>query len=497
MSEQHTIKQLTANTLKWNMIDRVSSQILYAVTGIVLARLLTPEDFGLVGAMMFFQAFATLFVDSGFSYALLQRKTPTETDYSTVLWFNLSIATIIYVVLWAAAPLIAQLFQNDTRLIPMSRVMFLVFIINASSIVQTNRLMKQMNVRMIAIANSIGLIIGGIVGITLALKDYGAWAIVWQTIVLSATKSVLLWLTSHWLPLLQFSFKSLRSIFKVGSAVMTSSFLNVLSQNIYSFFIGNQVGMSSLGYYTQADKWSKMGVASISQVLTSSFLPVLSQFQDDKERFARATAKMNLFTAYFLFPVMLFLIFAAKPIFHLLFEERWDASIPLFQLLIVRGIFVVLASLYNNYILALGKSKLIVTMEIVRDAAIILALLLTLPYIALSTTDNITYGIQIMLWGQVIASALTFIVMVVKMSHVTGREASDYIVDLFPSLFFGAAAFGVATVFSSVMVHPVMQLITQLVIGCAFYAIINSKLKHRWNIQKEVFEYIRYRNFSS
>ena len=136
------LKLRTARTIKWNVIDRVSSQLLYAVTGIVLARVLTQEDFGLVGAILVFQAFALLFVDSGFSYALIQRKNPTHLDYSTVLWFNVGVAVLLYVILWFSAPLIAYCFQNDMRLVPLSRVMFLSFIINAASIVQTNRLMK-------------------------------------------------------------------------------------------------------------------------------------------------------------------------------------------------------------------------------------------------------------------------------------------------------------------------------------------------------------------
>ena len=220
-------------------------------------------------------------VDSGFSYALIQRKRPTRLDYSTVLWFNMAVATALYAILFLAAPLIADCFKGDQRLVPLSRVMFLSFILNASAIVQTNRLMKCMDVRMVAASNSIGLLAGAVVGIWLAFAGYGAWAIVWQTLTLNGVKSLVLWLTSRWRPLWRFSWASLRSFFKVGSGMMASSFLNVLFQNIYSFFIGNRAGLAPLGYYTQADKWSKMGITSISQVLTSSFLPALAEVQDD------------------------------------------------------------------------------------------------------------------------------------------------------------------------------------------------------------------------
>ena len=182
------------------MIDRVATQILYAVTGVVLARVLSEEDFGLIGALLVFQAFASLLVDSGFAYALIQRKRPTKLDHSTVLWFNLGAATLLYLILFVCAPLIADCFQGDQRLIPLSRVMFLSLILNASAIVQTNRLMKAMDVRMVAVSNSLGLILGGVVGIVLAITGYGAWAIVWQTIVLAAGKSLVLWTSTRWRP---------------------------------------------------------------------------------------------------------------------------------------------------------------------------------------------------------------------------------------------------------------------------------------------------------
>lgn len=359
------------------MIDRVATQILYAVTGVVLARVLSEEDFGLIGALLVFQAFASLLVDSGFAYALIQRKRPTKLDYSTVLWFNLGAATLLYLILFVCAPLIADCFQGDQRLIPLSRVMFLSLILNASAIVQTNRLMKAMDVRMVAVSNSLGLILGGVVGIVLAITGYGAWAIVWQTIVLAAGKSLVLWTSTRWRPLMRFSWSALRSYFGIGSKMMLTSFLNTVFLNIYSFFIGHSVGLASLGYYTQGDKWSKMGITSISQVLTSSFLPALSAVQDSPERFRAMVSKMNRFTSYLLFPAMLGLMAMAKPIFHTLFGDKWDPSIILFQLLLLRGIFTVLNSLYNNYLLALGHGGAIVKLEIVRDVAAVIALAVT------------------------------------------------------------------------------------------------------------------------
>lgn len=483
------LKSLTAGSIKWNIIDKVSSQLLYAVTGIVLARLLSQEDFGLVGAVAVFQAFASLFVDSGFSYALIQRKHPTRLDYSTVLWFNLIMSGALYVVLFFGAPLIADCFQGDQRIIPISRAMFVSFILNASAIVQTNRLMKQMKVKMVAVSNSAGLFAGAIVGIYLAVAGYGAWAIVWQTLTLNFTKSLVLWLTSGWTPLWRFSMQSLRSFFSVGSGMMFSSFLNVLFQNIYSFFIGNRAGLRQLGYYTQGDKWSKMGISSISQVLTSSFLPALSQVQDDPERFARVTSKMNRFTSYLLFPAMGFLTIMAEPIFHFLFGTKWDPSIILFQLLLLRGVFTVLTSLYNNYVIALARTRLVVAMETLRDGAALLFLLCALPFVADTRPGDPVWGIRLLLWGQIAASFIAWLVMVIKTAPVCGRRVVDFLRDSAPYLAETVAIMALLWLESLFVVDVLLLLIVQALTALGAYTAINTVFGSV--IQREVLCFLR------
>ncbi len=483
------IKLKTARSLKWNVFDRIASQVLYAVTGIVLARMLSQDEFGLVGAVLVFQAFASLLVDSGFSAALIQRKSPSRLDYSTVLWFNIAMAVALYLILWLASPWIADLFGSDPRLVPLSRVMFLSLIINGAGIVQTNRFMKQMNVRPIAIANAISLIIGGVVGIMLALSGFGAWAIVWQTITLSGVKTLLLWIMSRWLPLMSFSFASLRSFFSVGIGMMLTSFLNTLFLNIYSFFIGNRVGLVALGYYTQSDKWSKMFTASLSQVLTSSFLPVLSGVQDDKPRFVNMALKMNRMTAYVTFPAMIGLTIAATPIFHLLFGVKWDASIILFQLLLIRGLFVVMTGLYTNYLLALGHSKIIFWLEVVRDGVALIALALTFPTLTDATADNLVLGIQIMLIGQLIAAIIAWLVTLRAVSLRAGVHTLPLLAGCAPylaqCLVIGAIMYLAGTAITS----PLLTLIVQGTIGIGLYLAINAILRSR--IQADAIAYLR------
>lgn len=455
----------------------------------MLANLLSEEDFGLVGAVLIFQAFASLAVDSGFSYALLQRKRPSRLDYSTVLWFNLITSAAFYIILYVCAPLIARCFQNDPRIIPLTRVMCLGIILNASAIIQTNRLMKSMNVRMVTVSNSIGLIAGGTVGIAFALVGYGPWAIVWQSLTTAAVKSAVLWTTSRWRPLMRFSFAALRSYIGLGSRMMLTSFLNTVFQYIYSFFIGNRVGLKPLGYYTQSDKWSKMGITSISQTITSSFIPALSAVQDDSERFAAMVSKMNRFTSYIIFPAILGLMLMARPIFHALFGTKWDPSIILFQLLLLRGIFFILCTLYNNYILVLGKGGTIVKLEILRDTAAVIAIAVTLPFLRLTAPGNPVYGLEIMLWGQVAAGAITWIASLVATVRISKVPFMRFLTDMLPYFAQTAIIIPFMSLAAAPIDNPWLKILVQAITGLSLY--IGGNYFFKSKIQHEVFMYFR------
>lgn len=405
-----SLKLKTARTLKWNTVDKLASQVLYGVVGVVLANVLSQEDFGLVGALLVFQAFAIIFADSGFGAALLRDKNPTEEDYSTVFWFNLSVSVAIYLVLLACGPLIARIFQDDVRLIPLSRVMFLTFVLNALAIVQTNRLMKRMDVRMLAISNVVAQIAGGGLGIGLALGGYGAWALVWQSVTIAGIKTAILWATGRWLPVCWIKIESLRKIWRIGLSVFSSSMLNTVFLNVYSFVIGSAYSMRSLGVYSQADKWSKMGSASLSQVLTASFVPLLSKFQDNGDDFKRYVRKINRFTAFAVFPALLGLAAIGSPLFHTLFGQKWDDAILLFQLLCVRGVFVVLISLYGNYMLSKGYGKRLFIIEVVKDSTIALAIIATIW----------TWSVELLVVGQLVASIVTWLVVMVMAGRSIG-----------------------------------------------------------------------------
>lgn len=415
------LKRKTARTLKWNTVDRVATQVLYGVSGIFLANLLSKEDFGLVGVLAIFQAFAILFVDSGFGSALLQKKSPDDDDYSTVFWFNLAVSVAVYAVLFFSAPWIAKFF-GSAQLTALSRVMFLTFVLTGLGIVQTNRLMKRMDVKRIAVADLVALTLSAALGIWLALEGFGPWAIVWQSVALAAVRSGWLWCTCRWAPRFVFSRSSLRDIYRIGLSVFTSQFFNTLFLNLYQFVIGKWYSLAQLGSYTQADKWSKMGSASLSQIMTASFVPLLAGAQDDPDTFHRYMRRVDRFAALLTVPGMTILAACGTSIFHTLFGTKWDVAIPLFQVLCIRGIGVVFISLYSNFMMSLGYGRRIVKVEIIKDAATAAALLATV----------FTMSLDALVWGQLAATAATWIATAIMTARATGYSLRSFASDLMP-----------------------------------------------------------------
>lgn len=459
-NNEPSLKLKTARTLKWNTIDRLSSQVIYALVGIVLANEVSPEDFGLVGILLVFQAFATILTDGGFGMALLQKSKVTQADYSTVFWFNLLFSMAIYCGLWFSAPLIAETFHNETRLINLSRALFISFVLNGLSIVQNTRLVKNMDIKMGTIANVSGLIIGGIAGIALALCGYGAWALVWQGVSSAAIKTSILWLSSRWRPSLEFSLSSLKRILPVGSSVLLNQVLNTVCLKIYVYITGIFFSMRATGVYTQADKWSTMGSAAMSQILTSTFVPLLSRFNNDPDTHRRYMQRINRFTGLLTFPTLIGFAVIGEPLFHTLFRQKWDAAIVLFQILSVRGIFVVLTQLYYNYAVSLARSRAMIAIEITKDALLIIAIPATVFFGSL----------EILVWGQMAASFLTFIVSLIISSRATGYHIRLMARDLTPFLLFSLVAAGGAYTAGAAISLPPAKLIVELLAGAIIYA---------------------------
>lgn len=476
------LKLRTARTLKWSSLDKIGSQVCYAVTGVVLANVLSVRDFGVVGAAGIFQGFTLLFADAGFGAALLQKKTVSATDYSTVFWLNLLLSTALFMAVFVCAPWLGTLFKSD-ELVPVVRVIMLAPVLTALGIVQTNKLTKEMNVRPVAVANLVSLSVGGAVGLVIAFAGGGAWALVWQTVVGAGVRTLWLWVAARWRPNWVFSRTSLRSLMGVGMGVLGSQLCNTVFQAAYPFIIGTVYSLTSLGYYNQASKWTKMGTASLSQIMTTAFVPLLAGVQDDVATCRRYIGRINRLAAFLLFPVMGGLIALAQPLFHVLFGVKWDAAVPMFQILAGQGIFVVLFSLYNNYLLALGHARLLVVAEVMKDVFLLGA-------IALTITSGRVVDI---VWGQLGASVATYVVMLALTSRATHYSARRMLLDLMPYAALSVAAMGVAWMAGLVLPNAWLWLLAGAAVGGAVYWVVLRAAGSRILLEAESYALGRFR----
>lgn len=467
------MKEKTVNALVWNTFDKTFSQVAYAIVGIILANTLFPEDFGLIGIIAVFSAFTTIFIDSGFTVILVQRKNISDKDRDTIFFFNLATAISLYLLLFLLAPLIASWF-GDERLISLSRAMFLTVIIQAFGLVQSSILIRNMQMKAFAISNIVPLLVSGTIAVVLALSGFGPWALVAQALALSATRSLLLWIQNRWRPRVEFSKASFLSLYSAGKNMFLTSFTGTLFQNLYPLIIGIWYNMKELGYYIQADRWSKMGYTALGQALGQSLFPALSSIQDDPERMRRVFGKTNRTAAYLSFPFFLGLIVVATPLFHVLFGTKWDASIPLFQLLLVKGIFFVFTMLMTNYLIAQGKTKTVFHFELVKNGVILLAILLT-----------VRVSIPALVVGQAIAGAVHYIIALVITSRATGYTIARQLRDTSPYAVIGGSVCALLMLVPMITENPYWQLVLQITAGFLIYTGINKLL--RSTIQQDIF----------
>lgn len=473
------LKDKTVNAVAWNSIERVISLLINAFVGIILANILLPEDFGAVGIIIALSSFMNIFTESGFNTALIQKKNTSERDYNTVFTFNLFVSLSLYFILFFCAPLISQ-FYNEPRITALSRVIFLGVIFQAFGLVQSSMLIREMRMKEFNLANIVSNISTGIVSIVLVLAGFGVWALVFQQLTPTIVRTSVYYIKTRWKPRIGFNKTAFKEMFSVGSNIFLTSFVSTLFQNIYSLVIGKVYNMNQLGYYNQADKWSKMGYTSISQVMAQPALPVLSSIQNDRERMQRVFSKLNKTTAYIVFAVFGGLIVMAEPIFHLFFGTKWDLSIPLFQLLLAKGIFFVFVILMNNYITSTGRTRAIFFLELIKDTAIVIAIVFT-----------IGIDLKAIVIGQLIATVVHFIVTLFYTQRITGYSVTQQLKDHSPYLLISSVISALLIFIGQFISNEILLLAIQLIVFVTLYLSINKLLNSK--IQKDIIDTIKQR----
>ena len=363
----------------WGGLEKLSLQIFGFVQGVILARLLSPSDYGLIAMVFIFVLISYNFIDAGFGTALIQKKERTETDYSTVFVLNLSLSFCISVLLFLSAPLIAD-FYDEVALVEIVRTYSFIIFFSSFVAIQDVRLSIFLEFRKKSLINIITTVVSGVLSIILAFCGYGVWSLIYPQFVMLMTKAMLCWHFQHWIPRLSFSLDSFYKLFGFGSKIFVSSILSSISGNIYSLVIGKIFSASSLGFYSRADGYAALPVKTITGVIDSVTYPVFSKFQDDNILLINSFRRMLRLSAYVVFPIMIGLAVLAKPFVVILVTEKWLPCVVYLQVLCFARMWLHVQNLNFNVLKAKGHSNLFLKLEVVRQVAIILFLVATASF---------------------------------------------------------------------------------------------------------------------
>ena len=346
----------TTKGVAWAAIDKIGVVLLQFFINLVLARLLTPNDFGCVGMILIFVAVSQTIIDGGFGAALIQKVNTTPTDYSTIFYWNIIFSTLIYIGIFIAAPWVADFFRI-APLCDLLRVLGIVIIINAFTLVQRTILRKALNFKVIAIIDIISYSFSAIIATYMAYRNYGAWSIVGMQISNALIATILFWMTSKWRPIITFSTESFKSLFSYGGFLLIANIMQDVCTHIQGVVIGRNFSATQTGLYSQAKKMDEVASMTLPALLCQVLFPLYSECQNDKERLRNMLSNNMRMVSFVIFPLMMLLIIIAKPVFIFLYGNQWIDAVPYFQVLCVGGFF---SALYNfNYyaVAAVGRSK--------------------------------------------------------------------------------------------------------------------------------------------
>lgn len=352
---EKSLKGETAKGLLWGSINNGGQQLLNLIFGIFLARLLTAEDYGMVGMLTIFALIASALQESGFISALNRKKDITHADYNAVFWFNVICAVALYVILFFCAPLIAAWFQQPA-LIPLARLSFLSIILAALGTAPRAYLFRNLLVKKTAGMTLTALLLSGFTGITLAALGMAYWGLAIQNLVYCGVMTICSWTLSGWRPTLHIDLRPLRGMIGFSSRLLITNIFTGINNNIFSIFFGRFYGERQVGLYNQANKWTFQGYTFLNGTLWNVTQPVFARI-DDIERQRRAFRKMFRFTAFASCPLLFGLALVAPEFITLLITDKWIESAHLMQILSIGGAFIPVASFYSNYLISQGRSN--------------------------------------------------------------------------------------------------------------------------------------------
>lgn len=471
-----TLKEKTAKGLFWGAVNNGTTQILNLLIGIVLARLLSPDDYGLVGMLTIFTMIAGNLQSCGFTQALVNIKSPTANDYNSVFWFNILMSVTLYVILFFCAPLIAMYYRQPS-LVGLSRVVFLAFLISSFGIAHNAYMFKNMMNKEQAIVGFCALVISGVSGIALAYSGFNYWSLAWQQIIFIFVLNIGRYHYVPWRPSLRIDFGPVRRMFAFSSKMLVTSIINTVNVHILTVIFGRLFSAYTVGNFSQANKWNVMAHTFVSGTITQVAQPVLSSISEN-ERERRVFRKMMRFTAFLSFPCLFGLAFVSPEFIVILLGDRWAQCVPLMQVLCIGGAFMPLYALYQNLAISSGRSDIYMWCSIAQIALQIAVIILFHDY-----------GIMGMVKAYTLFNILWLAAWHAFTSRLIRLHAIDVVLDVAPFAIIAAATMLAAWFCSQSVENMTLRLITKIAVAVVAYVGIMKLL--RVEILEECINFIK------
>jgi len=416
-----SLKQKTISGLTWSFIDNITGQGISFIIGIILARLLNPKEFGLIGMMAIFIAVSQLLLDSGLGQSLIRKQNCTQEDYSTVFYFNFAVGCLSYILLFACADLIS-IFFHEPILKNLIKVFGLVIIINSFTMIQSTTLAKRLDFKLQTKISIIASLMSGLLGIYLAYTGFGVWSLVALMLLKCMINSCLLWSWNRWKPVGVFSKKSFKELFPFGSKLLLSGLIDTLYRNLYYVLIGKYFSATELGYYTRAEQFQSLPSSNLQGIIGRVSYPILSTIQDDIPRLRETYKKMIKSTMLVTFVLMMGMAAIAKSMILTLIGEKWEPCIIYLQMLCFVEMFYPLHALNLNMLQIQGRSDLFLRLEIIKKS-------LGFPIIFLA----VIWGIKVMILCMIFLSLIAYYLNSYWSGRLIGYSSTEQIKDIFPS----------------------------------------------------------------
>ena len=419
--KQEKMRMSIISGLVWKFAERIGAQSVSFIVSIVLARLLCPEDYGLISLITIFLAVSGVFIQSGFGTALIQKKDADNIDFSTVFYFNILMSLIFYFLLYIISPYIAK-FYNEPTLTTIVRVMSISLIISAVNNVQCAYVSKTMQFRRFFYSTLVGTILSGFVGVAMAYMGFGVWAIVAQQLFNTLVDTIVLWFTVKWRPQLVFSIERLKGLFSFGWKLLASGLLDTLYNNIYGLLIGKIYNPSLLGLYNRGYGFPNLIVSNINGPIQSVLLPALSEEQDNKERLKAMVRRSIVTSSFIIYPMMVGMAAIAKPMVTILLGEKWLGCVFFLQISCITLAFWPIHTANLQAINAVGRSDIFLKLEIIKKILGISVLVISIPF-----------GINVMVIGRAFTSLIGTIINAFPNKKLLGYSFVEQWKDLIPS----------------------------------------------------------------